>query len=236
MKRLSWLIKIIIPVVALAIGLIIGLSVSHIQIKKEQKVFQDKIREANRKIALTQKRMTEEKNSATVSIEQQYREEMDELLNQKKALGGQLGKLREQVQTLEMKVRESDEAFARSKKESDEASARSKKEILEMERNNRDLDDKLKKISGEKQALEAELKKTTRNLEQCASNNAELCIIAEELVKKYRNKGLGTVLMEKEPLTQIKKAELEQFIRKYHEEIEQHKIKKNDAGGKNVTK
>jgi len=236
MKRLSWLPKIIIPIAALAIGLIIGLSVSHIQVKKEQKVFQDKIREANRKIAFTQKRMTEEKNEATVSIEQQYQEEMDKLLNQKKALGGQLLKLKEQVQTLEMKVRESDEAYARGKKESEEAYARNKKEILEMERNNKDLEDKLKKITGEMQTIQAELKKTTRDLDHCASNNAELCIIAEELVKKYRNKGLGTVLMEKEPLTQIKKAELEQFIRKYQEEIEQQKIKKNDEGGKNVTK
>ncbi|OGP13284.1 MAG: hypothetical protein A2052_02200 [Deltaproteobacteria bacterium GWA2_54_12] len=236
MKRLSWLPKIIIPIAALAIGLIIGLSVSHIQVKKEQKVFQDKIREANRKITFTQKRMTEEKNEATVSIEQQYQEEMDKLLNQKKALGGQLLKLKEQVQTLEMKVRESDEAYARGKKESEEAYARNKKEILEMERNNKDLEDKLKKITGEMQTIQAELKKTTRDLDHCASNNAELCIIAEELVKKYRNKGLGTVLMEKEPLTQIKKAELEQFIRKYQEEIEQQKIKKNDEGGKNVTK
>jgi len=236
MKRLSWLPKIIIPIAALAIGLIIGLSVSHIQVKKEQKVFQDKIREANRKITFTQKRMTEEKNEATVSIEQQYQEEMDKLLNQKKALGGQLLKLKEQVQTLEMKVRESDEAYARGKKESEEAYARNKKEILEMERNNKDLEDKLKKITGEMQTIQAELKKTTRDLGHCASNNAELCIIAEELVKKYRNKGLGTVLMEREPLTQIKKAELEQFIRKYQEEIEQQKIKKNDEGGKNVTK
>src|SRR3990172_5163711 len=236
MKRLSWLPKIIIPIAALAIGLIIGLSVSHIQVKKEQKVFQDKIREANRKITFTQKRMTEEKNEATVSIEQQYQEEMDKLLNQKKALGGQLLKLKEQVQTLEMKVRESDEAYARGKKESEEAYARNKKEILEMERNNKDLEDKLKKITGEMQTIQAELKKTTPDLGHCASNNAELCIIAEELVKKYRNKGLGTVLMEREPLTQIKKAELEQFIRKYQEEIEQQKIKKNDEGGKNVTK
>ena len=236
MKRLSWLPKIIIPIAALAIGLIIGLSVSHIQVKKEQKVFQDRIKEANRKIAFTQKRMTEEKNEATVSIEQQYQGDLDKFRNEKKALGGQLGKLKEQVQTLEMKVRESDEAYARGKKESEEAYARNKKEILEMERNNKDLEDKLKKITGEMQTIQAELKKTTRDLDHCASNNAELCIIAEELVKKYRNKGLGTVLMEKEPLTQIKKAELEQFIRKYQEEIEQQKIKKNDEGGKNVTK
>ena len=236
MKRLSRLLKIIIPVVALTAGLIIGLGIGHIQIKKEQKVFQDRIKEANRKIAFTQKRMTEEKNEATVSIEQQYQMDLEKLRNEKNALGGQLGKIKEQVRMLEMKVRESDEALARGKKDSNEASVRSKKDIQEMERSNKDLEDKVKKMTGEVQTLQAELKKTNRHLGHCASNNAELCIIAEELVKKYRNKGLGAVLMQKEPLTQIKKAELEQLIRIYQEEIEQQKIKKNDGGGEHVTK
>ncbi|MBI5237020.1 MAG: hypothetical protein HY887_01165 [Deltaproteobacteria bacterium] len=234
MKKLPWLPKIIISIVALTIGLIIGFGVSHVQIKKEEKVFQDKIKEANKKIAFIQKKMADEKTEATASMEQKYQgdlDKLDKLRNEKKTLGGHLEKLKEQLQKLEMKVKESDEASARTKKESDETSARTKKEIQEMERNNKDLDHKLKKIAGEKQTVQAELKKTTQDLDHSESNNAKLCIIAEELVKKYRNKGLGTILMEKEPLTQIKKVELEQLTRKYHEEIEQLKIKKNDVGG-----
>src|SRR3990172_10071299 len=231
MKRLPWLPQIIISLIALTAGLAIGLGVSHIQIKKEQKVFQDKIKEANRKIAFIQKKMAEEKTEATVSIEQKCQsdlDKLDKLQNEKKALGGQLEKLKEQVQTLEIKVRESKEQVQTLEmkiKEADEASARTKTEIQEMERNNKDLGDKLKKITGERQTLQAELKKTTQDFGYCVADNAQLCIIADELVKKYGNKGLGAVLMEKEPLTQIKKAELEQFIRMYEEEIEQHKVK-----------
>lgn len=234
MKNLQWL-KIAIPVVALAIGLGIGFGVSNIQIKKEEKVFQNKIKEANKKIAFIQKRMEDEKAEAIVSMEQKCqgdRDKFDKLRNENKTLGGQLVKLKEQTQKLEMKVKESDEAYARTKKESDEAYARTKKELQEMDRNNKDLDNKLKKTAGEKQTLQAELKKTTRDLDKSESNNARLCVIAEDLVKKYRNKGLGTLLMEKEPLTQIKKVELEQFIREYQEEIERQKIRKNDVGEK----
>ena len=241
MKKFSWLPKIIIPLVALTTGLVIGLSVSHIQIKKEQEVFQNKIKEANRRIAFMQKKMAEEKNRAAVSTEQNCQSDLDKLDNlrkEKKTLVGEAEKVKGQVQMLEMKVRESEEQVQTLEmkiKESDEASARTKTEIQEMERNNKDLGDKLKKIMEEKQTLQAELKKTTQDFGYCVADNAQLCIIADELVKKYGNKGLGAVLMEKEPLTQIKKAELEQFILKYQEEIEQHKIKKNDAGGKNVT-
>ena len=237
MKKLPQLSKIIIPAAALMIGLTIGFGVSHIQMKKEQKVFQDKIKEANRKITYIQRKTTEEKTEATAFMEQQYQADLDKFRNEKKTLGGQVGKLKEQTQKLEMKARDSDEAFAKTKKE-----------IQEIERNNKNLDQELKKITGEKQALQAELrkttgekqtlqaelKKTTRDLGHCTSNNAELCTIAEELVKKYRNKGLGAIFMENEPLTQINKVKLEQISQQYREEIAQKKIKKNNAGGKNA--
>ena len=45
-------------------------------------------------------------------------------------------------------------------------------------------------------------------------------------MKAYKNKGVKDAILEKEPLTQIKKVELEQLAQKYKEEIEQQKIKK----------
>jgi hypothetical protein len=60
-------------------------------------------------------------------------------------------------------------------------------------------------------------------------------MIAGDLVKKYKNKGIGAAILEKEPLTQIRKVELEQFVRDYGEEIERLKVKKNDTEGKHVS-
>jgi myosin protein heavy chain len=244
LKKQPVFLKIIIPLVALSIGLIIGLGLGHSKMKTEQKVFQDKIKEANRKIAFLQEKMTEEKTGA-ISIEQQCQGELDKLdklQNEKKALGEQLGKLKEQMQPLEMKVKESDETSAKARKlemkvkELDEASAKTKKELQEMERSSKDLDRELKKITGEKQTLQAELKKKDQEFGSCVANNAELCIIAEELLKKYQDKGVGAALLQKEPLTQIKKVELEKIIQQYQEEIGQHKVKKNEVEGKNVNK
>jgi hypothetical protein len=45
-------------------------------------------------------------------------------------------------------------------------------------------------------------------------------------VKAYKNKGIGAAILEKEPLTQIKKVELEQLTQKYKEEIEKLRITK----------
>ena len=230
MKQIPQFQKIIIPIVAILIGLIIGLGIGHLQMQKEQKIFQDKIKEANKKVAFIQKKMEEEKTEATASLEQKCQSDLDKLQNEKKALGEQLVKLKEQTRNLEAKIeakiKEADELTAKNKKELQDAG----KKYDQASQRNKDLERDLKKVKGEKDALQVQLKKTTQSLDSCQINNAKLCIIGEELVKSYRNKGVKDAILEKEPLTQIKKVELEQLAQKYKEEIEQQKIKKSDLG------
>jgi len=226
MKQIPQLQKIFIPIVAVVIGLVIGLGVGQLQMKKEQKISQDRMKEASKKIAFIQKKMEEEKTEATASVEQKCQSDLDKLQNEKKALSGQLVKLKEQARNLEAKIeakiKEADELTAKNKKELQEAG----KKYDQASQRNKDLERDLKKVKGEKDALQAQLKKTTQNLKNCEVNNANLCIIGEELVKAYKNKGVKDAILEKEPLTQIKKVELEQLAQKYKEEIEQQKIKK----------
>jgi chromosome segregation ATPase len=276
MKQMARLQKIIIPAVTLMIGLIIGLGVGQFQIKKEQEVLQDKMKEASKKMAFIQRKMADEKNEATVSIEQRCQNDLDRLENEKKALGAQLVKLKEQARTLEAKkeaemkeqahnleakIKQAEEALTRTQKElheerqrhaqasaqasqqarsleakikqAEEALTRTQKELQEERQkyvqsseHNKDLERQRERIVREKQALQAELERTIQNLGRCGVNNANLCIIAEELVKAYQDKGIGAAILGKEPLTQIKKVELEQLAETYRQEIEKQKIKK----------
>jgi len=226
MKQIPQLQKIIIPIVAIVIGLMIGLGIGQLQMKKEQKISQDRMKEASKKIAFIQKKMEEEKTEATASVEQKCQSDLDKLQNEKKALSGQLVKLKEQARNLEAKIeakiKEADELTAKNKNELQDAG----KKYDQVAQHNKDLERDLKKVKGEKDALQAQLKKTIQNLKSCEASNANLCIIGEELVKAYKNKGVKDAILEKEPLTQIKKVELEQLAQKYKEEIEQQKIKK----------
>jgi chromosome segregation ATPase len=182
--------------------------------------------------------MTEAKVATAIPREQQCSDELDaieRLENEKKTHGIQAGKLKEQMQKLEMQVKESYEVLVRMKKEAKESSevaAKIKKELQEMERKNKELDNELQKITAEEQILQVDLKKKTQELGSCMSNNAELCLLAEELVEKYRSKGLGTMILEKEPLTQIKKVKLERLSQKYLEQIKQKKMDNKLSGGK----
>ena len=225
MKQIPQLQKIIIPIVAIVIGLSVGLGVGHLQLKKEQKIFQDKIKESGKKMAFIQKKMEEEKTEATTSVEQKCQSDTDKLQNEKKALSAQLAKLNKQKKDLDARIetknKETEDLTAKNKQDLQEAGKKYDQAIQQ----NKDSEHNLKKVNGEKDKLQAQLKKTAKALKSCKENNAALCVIGEELVKAYKNKGITTAILEKEPLTQIKKVELEQLTQKYKENIEQLKIK-----------
>ena len=75
MKQIPQLQKIIIPIVAVVIGLVIGLGIGQLQMKKEQKISQDRMKEASKKIAFIQKKM-EEENSEEENSEKETVENM----------------------------------------------------------------------------------------------------------------------------------------------------------------
>ncbi len=217
---------------AVLTGLLIGLGIGQMRITKAQKAHEDKIKEANRKIAFLQKKAeasTEESQIARQQC-QADAEKLVKLEDERNALLLQIGKYKEQARKLDVQAGECAEAAARAKKlevqirESDEAKAKVQRELKETEHKCRDMGQELKQVSGEKQALHVELKKKNQELEQCTSHNAELCLIAEELVEKYKGKGLGSVILQKEPLTQINKVKLEQLTQKYWEQIKQRKL------------
>ncbi|HUN55815.1 MAG TPA: hypothetical protein VMU29_11725 [Smithella sp.] len=226
MKQLAQLQKYIIPVVAIAVGLVLGLGIGQLQLKKEQKIFQDRMKESSKKLTFIQKKMTDEKNEATASLGQQCQGEMDKLQNEKKALSSQLAKLKGQKKDLETRIeaknKEMEDLITNNKKDLQDAG----KKYDQIVQHGKDLERDLKKVKGEKDTLQAQLKKTNQKLSSCEVNNANLCVIGGELVKAYKNKGITTAILEKEPLTQIKKVELEQLTQKYRENIEQLKINK----------
>jgi len=78
----------------------------------------------------------------------------------------------------------------------------------------------LQALKQEKRSVESQLERTQRQFKRCETDNAELAEIAEDLLYEYENKGVMDALMAKEPVTQIKKVEVEKKIQEYKEKIE----------------
>ncbi len=219
-------------VVLLAIGLLVGLGIGQLRVSEEQKQFEAKMKEANRKIVFLQKKADASAEETRTALQQCQldAEKLAKLEDEKDALVIQLGKLKDQARACELQVRECAEAAAQAKKfetqlrEADQAKEKARKDLQDAEQRNKVLDQEMKQVAGEKQGVLADLKKKQQELEQCKSYNADLCLIAEELVEKYKSKGLGSVILQKEPLTQINRVKLEQAAQKYLDQIRQKKV------------
>lgn len=168
-----------LPAVALAVGLLFGLGAGQMQVKKERKVHQGELKEKDRKFALIQKKMAEEKTEATGSLEQQCRDDMSKLqaalLGEKKktkVLSGRVTTLAEESLKLDAKARAADETTARTTLK-----------LQEAVQSNKDLDRELKKTAEEKQSLQAELKRTVKKL---GGQLATLSEQAQQLEAKAR--------------------------------------------------
>lgn len=135
-------------------------------------------------------------------------------------------KCNEKIQALEAGAKAAAEEFSRFRLECTEREKKITTTLKERE-------DEYKRLEQawalEKGDLQADIKKTGQALDRCKSNNARLAEISEDLVEKYKDKGVMGALLQKEPLTQVKKVELEQLVQEYLEKIERQRIQQQDG-------
>ncbi|GAB6095197.1 hypothetical protein JCM14469_14490 [Desulfatiferula olefinivorans] len=104
----------------------------------------------------------------------------------------------------------------------DEIIARYKEKVQEVEA--RDL--AIADLSRNLKETDYELKRTRNKLDTCGEHNARLCTINEELVDMYQNKGLLNVISVTEPLTQLRKVEMEKMVQQYKTRIDENNAAK----------
>jgi YD repeat-containing protein len=75
-----------------------------------------------------------------------------------------------------------------------------------------------------------ELQQTlTQRVDTCERDNAQLVDVAEEVLEKYRRKGVWDAMRDAEPLTGIHRVQLETLAQKYHARILDLQAKPNAA-------
>ena len=71
----------------------------------------------------------------------------------------------------------------------------------------------------QQQALDQKLKETLEVVTVCTTRNARLVGLSDELVQKYRDRGFADVLLANEPLTGLRRVELEKLAQDYRGKI-----------------
>ena len=80
-------------------------------------------------------------------------------------------------------------------------------------------------LNGRIREKENDLKRTTKKLDTCREHNERLCTISEDLVEMYKKKGIVKVFSVTEPLTQLRKVEMEKMVQLYKGKIEKNREK-----------
>jgi len=225
--------KLIIGALGIVIGLCLGLIYGHIQLGDAAKAYQAKVKEMNQRLSQTQRKFVEERNLET-SLE-----------DEKQGVQSQLdtaGKEKERIlaENRELKTKEAESELKASSLDKKVVSLEAR--VSSLDEKNSQLSERLAKIEAERSALDQKQKQTFQTLQErekelkqltvesqrkydtCADQNARLYGIAKDLLNKYEHKGVVGSLLEKEPITQIKKVELEKIGQDYKDRIEQQKL------------
>jgi len=81
-------------------------------------------------------------------------------------------------------------------------------------------------LTAEKEGLQGELARTSQKLQRCETHNARLCELTDELLQKFQDKGVVSAVLQREPLTQIQKAEMERMVQAYQDEMNRNALKR----------
>jgi len=163
--------------------------------------------------ATAQVSQLQSKNASLESELQQVQDQLDELKKDKASVDNSLKSKQREAATL-----------ARKGEQYQEQNQMLRTRLTELADQYRELADGLK-VSEERRA---ELRSLARDYDlrvvACEKNNESLYTISMELIEKYENKGMFTSLLQREPLTKLKRVQIENMLDEYAYLVEQMRI------------
>ncbi len=160
--------------------------------------------------------------AAVQNLLRQASAERDALAQEKAQLQQALDAAKQALGASQQKLAASDEALVKFQAANGELSGYVEQQsgkLQEMAGKFQALVNSLKQSEQQRTALEAQLAEARQALDSTRADNAKLVNIGEELMKQYEQKGVWTSLLQKEPLTQLKRVEIENLMEKYRVEI-----------------
>lgn len=98
--------------------------------------------------------------------------------------------------------------------------ARSREQINELVTRFRETAETLREVEGERTALGGDKERLGGELKTCLERSVALAGIANEALDQYEQKGVWDALVEKEPVTRLKRTEVQNLVDGYRERID----------------
>ncbi len=137
---------------------------------------------------------------------------------------------RDTLQTENVKLKGELEALNRKlgdvKKNSEAALGKSRGNYTSLNENFQETTQNLVKLEAQKNQLQETIGEQAQLIVSCEDNNAKMVQINRELLARYERKGPLDAMLQREPLTQLKRVEIENIAQEYQEKIDQLEFKK----------
>lgn len=115
------------------------------------------------------------------------------------------------------------------KKSSEAALAKSREGITALNDDLRQTARRLQQTQSEKHQLQDMVDGQAELIQSCDAKNAELVEVNRELLDRYRKKGVFDALLQREPITGLKRVELENIVQDYQDRLDRLVIRKKES-------
>ena len=145
----------------------------------------------------------------------------------------QVSQERDALQTentrLKSEIEELNRKHTGIKKSSDSALAKSRESIAALNADMQQAMQNLRRMESEKNLLQETTVGQAQQIETCESHNVKLLQVNQDLLGQYENKGFFDAMLQREPLTQLKRVEIENIAQEYQDRIDRLEFKKKMA-------
>jgi chromosome segregation ATPase len=133
---------------------------------------------------------------------------------------GQVKELQGKVEELEAQWEKRSESDKEQQEQVRQAIDQWKAKVEELQANSREQKSRIAELEGVVATTKAALGNETVQHTSCREKNTKLATISQELATNYQKKGVIDVLSTNEPLTQLKKVEMEKLVQEYLDRID----------------
>ena len=217
----------------LGMGVLIYFGYSHYQLIKERDTLLVDLDREQQKFKHLQKKYAEQKAQTAVLQRaklaqegklRQAQKELDAMQAEKETLQTELAHAEEKFSGKIVKLEDRIEKYKEQLQKLVDNRDQYKEKLAETVEIVRERNTVIQTLTAEKDELTLNLQETTSTLNRCVKHNTRLCVLAEEVIEAYENKGTGTALLQGEPFTQLKKVEIEQLVQVYLDRIDNENL------------
>ncbi len=130
---------------------------------------------------------------------------------------------------LKSEIEELNRKLGSQKKSSEAALAKSRDSNTTLSENLQKTTQDLRQTEAEKTQLQATVVDQAQLVETCEANNVKMLQINRELLVDYEKKGFLDAVLQREPLTQLKRVEIENIVQEYQDRIDRSEFRKKTA-------